>query len=373
MGYMSADGIKQTTASSDLTCISTRDFISKLGDAAGSSRFKVVDSADAERFGVDSDGNTAIVGNLAVAGNLSVTGTQSVVNSTAVWIGDSEITLNSGASVSAENSYGGLAVKRVDLAAAINATSFVAGTSTINVSDDPTGIIAADDLIYVDETTNNDGLYEVASITTGTIVIKTGSTVPGTKNALVTETAAGKVNIAKPAFLQWSQASTMWEFGYYNVLAARKAFKAVGIGAGGAAAFSDTNPDLSATGTSAANSGAKKIGVFAEFTYSTATDVQAVLNDLDAAIVSAGTPTKAGVSAGITGGATSLAVTFGTAFGTSCDGVSCNLLNTVDATPDFFAVMITARSASGFTATFSGAIPGSGTTNYKLSWTAVGL
>jgi len=58
----------------------------------------------------------------------------------------------------------------------------------------------------------------------------------------------------------------------------------VGIGAGGAADFSATNPDLSAQGTTAAGSGAAKIGTFDEFGNSASTNVQDVLDDLDQTI-----------------------------------------------------------------------------------------
>lgn len=375
MSIHACDGIQQLTAATDLSVISPRDLLFKLGDNAAADKARFRDSDNVDQIVIDSNGNISIAGNTVITGDLIVNGTQQVVRSTEVWIGDSEITLNANVIASANNKYGGIAVKRVSLAAAYTTSSFVAATSTINVTTDPTSDIATGDIVYVSGTSNNDGLYEVDSVTAATIVILTTSTVPGAKLALVDETVAGKVNLGIQSFFRWDETADRWVFGYYGAAAAISSFQVVGIGAGGAVAFSNANPDLSAQGTSAANSGAVKIGCYDEFAYSSSTNVQDVLDDLDEGIatITSGLVVKSGLTAGITGGDSTVAVVFPVAYGTSCNQINATMHNVVDASPYHYTIMITAMSTTGFTATLSGPIPGAGTTNYKLSWTATGV
>lgn len=70
----------------------------------------------------------------------------------------------------------------------------------------------------------------------------------------------------------------------------------------------------------------------------------------------------------ISNGATSVAVSFTAAFTDTSYDISATLQNTTDASPDFQPVTITAKSTSGFTATWNSAVP---TANYKLAWIAI--
>ncbi len=284
MAIIATDGIKQLGTGADLSLISVSGgIVAKLGDAAGAKSFKITDSADASIMTIDSDGNTRIYGNLTIDGETQT------IKSTDVWIGDSEITLNSQITGSAANKYGGIAVKRVGEAAGVAATAFVNATGVITCGD-TTGFLTAGDLFYVVNSSKNNGLYEVSSLDASSITINASSTVPGTRLSLTDESgASASINEAVHSFVQWN-ASGYWEFGYYNVGAVRKAFKSVGVGAGGAAAFSNANPDISATGTANTNSAAAFIGVYDEFTSSSATTLQAVLKDFDTAIASGGLP-----------------------------------------------------------------------------------
>lgn len=70
----------------------------------------------------------------------------------------------------------------------------------------------------------------------------------------------------------------------------------------------------------------------------------------------------------ISNGASSVAVSFASAFDDTSYDISAVFQNTTDSNPDFQPVTITAKSASGFTATWNSPVP---TANYKLAWIAV--
>lgn len=70
----------------------------------------------------------------------------------------------------------------------------------------------------------------------------------------------------------------------------------------------------------------------------------------------------------ISSGVATQAVTFSTTLGTTNYAITCNLLNTTDANPQFQPITVTAQSATGFTVKFN--VP-TDTANYVLSWNAV--
>lgn len=291
MAYIAVDGIRQINSGADLSVsAASGNVIMKLGDDAGVESFSVKDSLDALKTTIDSDGN------VRVYGNLTIDGSTQIIKSTSVWFGDSEITLNSQITGSAGNKYGGIAVKRVGEIAGVTATAFTNSTGVITCGD-CTSFLAAGDIFYVVNSSKNNGLFEVDSLDSSSITINSSSTVPGTKLSLVDETGAtASINEAIHSFVQWNS-SNYWEFGYYNAGAVRKAYKSVGVGSGGAAAFSNSNPDILAEGTTNANSSAANFGVYDDFTNSTSTTLQAVLKDFDTAIGSMG---------GLTGGTPNL-------------------------------------------------------------------
>lgn len=311
MATIAVDGIKQVVSSADLSITaSSGHIIAKLGDAAGAKAFTFKDSSDATIMTLDSDGNNRVYGTLAVDGTTTSGG------STDVWIGDSEITLNSEITGSAGNKYGGFAIKRLGEAAGVSATAFVNATGVITCSD-TTGFLAVGDLFYVVNSSKNNGLYEVSSLDASSITINGSSTVPGARLSLTDESgASASINEAIHSFVQWN-ASNYWEFGYYNVGAVRKAFKSVGVGAGGGVAFSNSNPDISATGAANTNSAAAFIGVYDDFASSANTTLQAVLKDFDTAIpgmggLPGGTPNLTYSTTNSTGVAASAMLTNGT-------------------------------------------------------------
>lgn len=68
-------------------------------------------------------------------------------------------------------------------------------------------------------------------------------------------------------------------------------------------------------------------------------------------------------------GVSSKAVTFTTAFGSTAYALVVSITNVTDATPIFLQAIITAKSSSGFTATFNAATD---TANYLLEYVIVG-
>lgn len=64
----------------------------------------------------------------------------------------------------------------------------------------------------------------------------------------------------------------------------------------------------------------------------------------------------------------SKAVTFGTSFGDTNYSLSCILNNTTDGSPSIYPMIVTNRTATGFTVLFSGDIDSN---NYYLEWIAV--
>jgi len=69
----------------------------------------------------------------------------------------------------------------------------------------------------------------------------------------------------------------------------------------------------------------------------------------------------------ITNGATSKAVTFSTALASTNYAITATIVNTTDASPMFIPIAITAKSTTGFTATWN---VGVDSANYVLSWSA---
>lgn len=99
--------------------------------------------------------------------------------------------------------------------------------------------------------------------------------------------------------------------------------------------------------------------------------VTASSTGLLAAATGAATLTALGIFAGktaISSGVTTQAVTFSSSFGSTNYAVTANLLNTVDASPQFQPITITAQSTSGFTATWNAPTDSA---NFLLSWQAI--
>jgi hypothetical protein len=72
-------------------------------------------------------------------------------------------------------------------------------------------------------------------------------------------------------------------------------------------------------------------------------------------------------TASISSGVTSKSVTFSTAFASTNYSINCNLMNTTDASPQFQPITITAKSTTGFTASWNVATDSA---NYNLEYSA---
>lgn len=284
MANLLCDGIEQATASSDLSIETTRDILGKLSDNSGASFFKVQDSANQTVFEVDSDGNTRVVG------DLTVEGTTTTIDSNTVNIGDNYLTLNADNASSVTNSDAGILNKRI-VSSTINSTSIVGATRTINTSVNPTSTLAANDIVAITGTDNNDGLYEVDSVTASTVVVKSSSTLPGIASggSLVDETIAFTITRSNPSYMGFEESNDSFEFGIIGDAGAIDSYSMIGIGNGGATAFSASDPDITLSGTSSANSFAAFSGFNSTgLTNTSADNVQDAIADMDSAIAGAG-------------------------------------------------------------------------------------
>jgi hypothetical protein len=67
-------------------------------------------------------------------------------------------------------------------------------------------------------------------------------------------------------------------------------------------------------------------------------------------------------------GTNSLSVTFSSTIGTSSYALTCNMFNSTDTNVQYQPIVITAQSATGFTATWDSNVL---TANYSLNWHAI--
>lgn len=311
MASLAAEEIRNTEAS-ELLLKSLQSITQKLGDAAGARKAQITDSADVVLEEIDSLGakiirsdgsfklqNAAsqtkfevnqLNGDLTVAGRIIAQGTQHRIDSNVVNIGDSTLTLNAEITDSANNSDGGIHIKRCESANTVTATAFVNATGVITVSSDPSAWLAVGDLFYIRGSDNNDGLYKCSARTATTITINAGATEFDAQTSLTDESGAtATVNEAKPVIILWDESAGKWMWGYYDSDGTAHFVSGVGIGAGGAADFNAaTNPDLSALGTAAAGSGGHQVGIFSGgMSHSSSDNAQDVMDDLDDAITAA--------------------------------------------------------------------------------------
>jgi len=368
MPLIGCDGIQQTTATTDLKLTSTKDLIGKLGTNTGSTVFKVTDSSDATCISVDSKKN------LKVFGNLYTYGTHFVSNTEEVDIGDKAITLNSEITHSGQNTYGGMNIKNVSNAVGeiLVASAFTAGSGTITIAGGP-GTLIAGDLIYVNGSLYNDGLYKVASADAVSIVINAAATEYDVKTALVDETVTANISEATPAVLVYDAG---WKLGKYAVNAVLDSQTIVGFSSIEAGvSFSATHPNIGCEGATAPGSGASQVGVnnagldmytstpenLQEFAQETNDLIKETVDFVDGVV-------KSG-SASVSNGASTVAVVFSTAYTTSCTTVICTMRNVTDPTPLHYTIELTTIAKTGFTATLSDITDSA---NYLVDWIAIG-
>lgn len=369
MPKIGCDGIQQKEVSTDMSIISTKDIIAKLGDAAGATMFKITDSSDASCVEIDS------AKNLKVNGNLYVHGTQFVSNTEEVMIGDRAITMNAEITHSGQNTYGGMLVKSVSNAVGeiLVASQFTSGSGAITIAGGP-GTLLAGDLIYVNGTKNNDGLYKVTSADATSIVINALATEYDVRTALVTETVVANISEATPAYLVYDGG---WKIGSYVIGAVADTMSIIGFSSIEAVDYTATHTNIGAKGlTNDTFSGASKVGIhstgLAEYT-GVPENVQEFAqetNDILEDIVDTGDGAymKSGSSA-LGNGVGSLAVVFVTPFATAITTVICTVQNLIDAAPLHFTTEITVSAITGFTVVLSGLTD---SVNYSINWIATG-
>lgn len=364
-----SDGLQQYDAGKDVQIIGKQNILNTLGDDAGVYGFHVKNLSGSDLMYVNSEGDVRVTGNLLIDGEFTV------INSNEINIGDSFVTFNADIEYDTLNSDGGLFIKRlVNTSGQILVASvFDNATSTITIASGP-GILSSGDLFYIKDSDKNDGLYEVDTIDAVSIVIKTTGVDSGVKTSIVDETGAtAKTCKAKPAYLIYNNSSDYWNFGYFESDGTRHNFKMTGMSAGGATDFSDTNPDLSAQGTSNITSASYFIGIYDEFDNSNSLNVQGVAKDFDTKItdllaITDGKYVKNGTAA-IVNASNTVSVTFGTAFSATCASVVAIISNTTDPAPTFYGIIVTSYSTTGFTITLSN---NTDSANYSIHWHAYG-
>lgn len=281
MPIIACDGIEQKSAATDISVTTTNDVILKLSDAAGASFLKVQDSGGTTQFEVDSDGNARLTG------DLTVEGTTTTVESINVQIGDNFLELNSEIELSGQNSDGGINVRRAGTGSVITATTFVTATRIITVTSDPAATLGmvVGDVILVKDSDSDDGLYEVQALSATTITISANPAFPGAKNSISNDTAqSAKINRAIPVHIGWGESSDDFRFCIAELGGTIRSYSMIGVGDGGAVPFTISDPDITASGSTPANSFANFVGVNpTNISSSTATNLQDVLEDIDAA------------------------------------------------------------------------------------------
>jgi hypothetical protein len=192
--------------------------------------FRVRNTSDnGNIFAVDPAGATAVtmIGNVSVTGDMNVTGDLTTSTSTEVNLGDAAIILNSGLTGAATPVDTGIIAKRITGANTLTTSSFTQTGGVIAVTTDPSANYSAGDFIFVTGSDSNDGLYQVATATTGPnqITIDTSPSVPfGVQTALTDETIAAKVDLSggsggESDFLYFDYPSEEWKFGLLSTTA----------------------------------------------------------------------------------------------------------------------------------------------------------
>jgi hypothetical protein len=146
-----------------------------------------------------------------VQGDFKVNGTTTTIDSNQVHVGDSEVLYNSDIIESAENSDGGMQLKRVTLATDIDVSGVA--TNVITVASDPQASFPVGALFYLSGTASNDGLYKVGSVNATTITIDLTATELGVKTSIADQGAQGSVNPADPALVRWNESTDKWQIG----------------------------------------------------------------------------------------------------------------------------------------------------------------
>ena len=142
------------------------DIVLELGDAAGATNIRVNDSASAQVFNVDSNGN------VIVAGDLTVNGTTTTVDSETVNIADNHLYLNNSYTADAAQT-GGLIVNIDPSATVLDTYTATPPSSTTLTTVAGTNLFTAGDYMQISGTTSNDGIYRVASHAADLLTIET--------------------------------------------------------------------------------------------------------------------------------------------------------------------------------------------------------
>lgn len=357
------NGIAQDITGADLSLFTQKDFVAKIPSNDGSQMFKITNSDDDTCLEIKSNKNVKVYGNLYTLGK------HVVINSEEVSIGDKFFTINADIKDSALNAPGGFIVKEVlnNNAQIISATAFNAAAFTITT--DIAGTLVAGDLFYVVGSEMNDGLYKATTVNATSIIINTGATEYDTQVALIDETSSSaSISEASPKMLVHDSA---WKMIRYDAAAAMVMYKILGYNTiESGEDVSDTKPNIGCQGSTNVGSGASKVGLYntALTKFSSPTQLQTFAEQVDGMIdVADGQYHKFGVAA-IANTSSSVAVTFGTAFSTGLHMVVCTVEH-IGGTPLTFAIIITAKAATGFTITLSG---NTDDADYKLHWSAYG-
>lgn len=189
--------------------------------------------------------------------------------------------------------YGGASVKRLlNTAGEVSVVTDIVSASDKITSSALDSIVTADKLIYLTGTEFNDGLYEVSSVSSNDVFIKTSGVAIGIKTSLIDEAGiSASLSVGNPAYFYWNESNTLWEFGYFDDSFVRHSFKAVGLHGTVATDFSDVNPNLAAVGTTTSDSGSKQIGLnLTGFLNITQPNIQDALEQVDGFVASPAVP-----------------------------------------------------------------------------------
>ena len=172
------------------------DVVNILGESGGQP-YQLADIQDGTRDNIvvgDSNGNVSVSGDVSVAGDVEVGGTITSTSMENLLVTDNHILLNNGYLTETEL-MGGIIINRLPTSTKDTATAlaFVAGIAAISnptLGTDTASVFSQDDIIMINGSAENDGVYEVESHAANLLTVKGIGTVPTTEGLFNTQFTA---------------------------------------------------------------------------------------------------------------------------------------------------------------------------------------